>query len=103
MSKSFYTDYSKHMIRFYLSTTLESNDPPEFRSEADEKNWRSVKEIFDQLSEEQVFVLREMYFEFKEVGQRAFETSKTTGMKQKKIFDLMRNVERKVAQQRGLL
>ena len=99
MSKPYYSDYVRHALRFY---TRNLQRPP-FKSDADEKNWLSCSISFKSYSDTERDILVAVYGGYDTLADNVYEAAKKHGLNQNSIWDMMKEVERKIAKRRGLL
>ena len=99
MNRPFYSDYVRHTLRFY-SRNL---NKPSFKSEVDERNWSACANILKEYSDrdKDIFVL--VYGSFDTLSDNVYCAAKKYSMNQNIIWDMMKDVERKIARKRGLL
>lgn len=98
MSRSFYSDYVNHCLRFYAR-----HEKPEFHSEADKNNWAACKEALDTFTASERTMLIEIYSNGDTIPDNVYQISKEKEIKQDTIWKLINELERKVAKRRGLL
>lgn len=100
MSKSYYSDYAKHCLRFYVR-----HPNPRFHSMCDRRDWESAEGALHALSAEDRDFLMEVYrakggkFEdrAKEIAERMDYRPKN------RIWKTISRIERDVAKRRGLI
>lgn len=98
MSKTFYSEYVSHCIRFYAR-----HDAPTFRSKVDEENWRACDSAFRSFPEKDREMLIGIYRDRNTIPDNVYQAAKITGKDQNMIWKLISDLERKVAKRRGLL
>ena len=96
--RSFYSEYVNHCLRFYAR-----HQNPKFRTEADKRNWMACEEAFDTFSESDQGTLLYIYREGDTVPDNIYQLAKSKGVSQDSIWKLVNELERKVANRRGLL
>ena len=99
MNKPFYSDYVRHCLRFY-SRNLQQ---PRFKSEVDRNNWFACANIIIGYSDRDRDILTTVYGSFDTLSDNVYEVAKKYSMNQAIIWDMMKDVERKIARKRGLL
>ena len=99
MSRTYYTDYVRHMLRFYSR----NYDLHSFKSDVDKSNWLSCKSVLDTLSENDRDMLIQVYGGFDTLADEVFNTSREYKIDQNIIWDLMKKVENKIAHRRKLI
>ena len=100
MYRPFYSEYVKHALRFYSRNT---DKPTKFRSDADKANWLSCRGAMKHYSQVQQDMLISVYSGYDTLPDEVYNTSKRYQIDQGIIWDLMKEVERKVALIRGLI
>jgi hypothetical protein len=100
MSKPFYSEYVKHALRFYSRNLVK---PTVFKSEADKQNWLSCYSVIKSYPEDKKNILFAVYSGFDTLPDEVYKTAKAYCINQNIIWDLMKDVEHKVARRRGLI
>ena len=100
MSRCFYSEYVKHALRFYSRNI---DKPTRFRSNADKANWLSCYSAMKHYSPVQQDMLISVYSGYDTLPDEVYNTSKRYKIDQSIIWDLMKEIERKVALIRGLI
>ena len=100
MSRPFYSEYVKHALRFYSRNT---DKPIKFRSAADKANWLSCRGAIRYFPPMEQKILISVYSGFDTLPDEVYNASKKYNIDQNYIWDLMKDVERKVALNRGLI
>lgn len=99
MTKPFYCDYVRHCLRFYTRNLQLT----QFKSNADEYNWYACASVVDEYSNRDRDILVLVYGGYDTLSDNVYETAKKYSMNQNIIWDMMRDVERKIAKVRGLM
>ena len=99
MSRTFYTDYVRHALRFYSR----NYDLQTFKTDVDKSNWLSCKSVLDTLPEKDRDMLLQVYSGFDTLPDEVFNTSREYHIDQNIIWDLMKKVENKIAHRRKLI
>ena len=94
-----YTPYVRHCLRFY-SHYLHIK---EFRSEVDRLNWLACHKAIQEYSPKDKDILVCVYGERDTLGDNVYNVSKRYGVHQDVVWEMMREFERKVAVERGLV
>lgn len=97
--RPFYSDYVRHCLRFY-SRNLQQ---PRFKSEADRNNWFACANTLKSYSDTDRDILITVYSGYDTLADNVYETAKKYDINQNIIWDMMKDVERKIAGKRGLL
>ena len=100
MSRTFYSDYVKHALRFY---SRYPNRPEKFNSEADKANWTACDEVFKKLSILQSDILIDVYKGRDTLADEVYNASKKYNIDQNIIWDEMKSVEHAIAKRRKLI
>lgn len=95
----FYTDYARHCLRFYTRNLNASR----FKSEVDKRNWLACVSAFKAYSERDRNILVSVYSNFDTLADNVYEAAKKYNINQSLIWDMMKDIERKIAKKRGLL
>lgn len=99
MSRTYYTDYVRHALRFYTRNSIK----PRFKSDVDKANWVSCQSAFKKYSDKNVEILMSVYSGYDTLGDEVYNASKKYSIDQNKIWDMMKDIERKIAHRRGLI
>ena len=94
-----YTPYVRHAMRFY-SRYLHIT---EFRNETDKLNWQACHRAIQGYFLNEKDILVSVYGERDTLADNVYNVSKRYGVHQDVVWELMREFERKVAVERGLL
>ena len=99
MNKPFYSDYVRHCLRFYTRNPNLSR----FKTNVDRNNWKACAEVVKEYSDRDRDIIASVYGNFDTLSDNVYETAKKYGINQGIIWDMMKEVERKIARRRGLL
>ena len=97
MSRTFYSEYVNHCLRFY------ARHEPSFYSDADKKNWLACESALKDFSDNDREMLLTIYRGGDTIPNNVYQLAKSKGIKQDSIWKLIGELERKVAKRRGLL
>lgn len=97
-NKLFYSDYVKHMMRFYSR----SMDISVFKSSIDKFNWRICQSTLDKYPSHRDMLL-DIYSGYGTLEEEVNKASLKYKVEKKRIWDLMKKFERDLAINRGLL
>ena len=100
MSKPYYADYVKHALRFYSRNCSEK---PVFKSDADKNNWHACDSVFKGCDADMKEILLAVYSGYDTLPDEVYNASKKWHIDQNKIWDAMKELERKIAKRRGLI
>lgn len=100
MSKTFYTDYVRHSLRFY---TRNIDKPTKFKSDSDKANWLSCHGAIRNYSPKEQNILVSVYSGYDTLADEVYNASKQYKIDQNIIWDMMKDVEHRVARNRGLI
>ena len=98
MSKSFYSDYISHCLRFYCR-----NQQAVAMSACDKKNWLACDSVLRSLSDAENEIIFRVYLSRGSVNDALASISNSTGHSVDDLWKLVKNVERKIAEERGLV
>lgn len=98
MKKQCYTDYVKRALCFY-SRYL---DKSSFRNDVDKSNWFACHTVLNSYSERDRDILTYVYGAFDTVGDNVYTMANKYQIHQNIIWNMMYDLERKVAVERGL-
>lgn len=99
MSRTYYTDYVRHALRFYSRNTSR----PVFRSDVDKNNWLSCESVLNKYPTELRETLIEIYAGHDTLPDEVYLACKKRNIEQNHIWDTMKIVEQSIAHRRGLL
>ena len=99
MNRPFYSEYVRHCLRFY-SRNLELR---QFKSDIDKDNWLSCENVLKSYSERDRDIIVSVYGNFDTLADNVYEVAKKYSINQAIIWDMLKDVERKVAKRRRLL
>lgn len=98
MSRTFYSEYVNHCLRFYAR-----HENPKFRSDADKHNWKACDNALKSFSDNDREMLLYIYREGDTVPDNIYQLAKERNVSQDSLWKLVNEIERKVAKKRGLL
>ena len=99
MQKPFYTDYVRHALRFYSRNLTLSK----FKKDTDKSNWLACHHVVQLYDERDRDILVYVYGSYDTLADNVYEMSKKYSINQNIIWDMMKEFEREIAQERGLL
>ena len=99
MNRPFYTEYVRHMLRFY-TRNLSLTD---FKSEVDRTNWYACHDVLKIYSSRDTAILIYVYSSFDTLPDNVYNISNAHNIHQNIVWDMMKELERKLAIRRGLL
>lgn len=99
MNRPFYSEYVRHALRFYTRNLSQ----PRFKSEVDKNNWFACFSVIKSYPDIDRDILVAVYGDYDTLSDNVYETAKKYGINQAIIWDLMKDVERKIAKRRGLM
>lgn len=101
MSKPFYSDYVRHAMRFYSRNT--DGNMLHFISSADYSNWLSCRNALMHYSSMEREMFISIYGGDNTLSKNVYQASKNYKTDVNKIWDMMKEFERKIARERGLI
>ena len=99
MTRPFYSEYVRHALRFYTRNLQQ----PRFKSVADKNNWYACANVIKEYSDRDRDILVTVYGGFDTLADNVYEIAKKYSINQSIIWDMMKEVERKIAKRRGLM
>lgn len=99
MNKPFYSEYVRHCLRFYTRNLQLSR----FKTEVDRNNWNACAAVVKEYCDRDRDIIALVYGNFDTLSDNVYETAKKYNINQGIIWDMMKDVERKIAKKRGLL
>lgn len=99
MSRPFYSEYVRHCMRFYARNLTN----PTFKTHVDKMNWEACHAEIMCLSDKTKDILVTVYGGFDTLPDEVYNASRKYSMNQNIIWDMMKDFERAVAKQRGLI
>lgn len=100
MSRTYYTDYVRHALRFY---SRNCDKQPTFNTDVDKDNWMSCHSVLKNYNDTEKGMLVSVYSGYDTLPDEVYNTSKKYNIDQNIIWDLMKDVERKIARRRRLI
>ena len=98
LSKTFYTDYVRHMARFYFRSNLGLRQ--NFKSDVDAANWKSCHNAAKDFDKN---ILIRVYEPRDEIEENVKATAVFFNVSEKTLWDTVRRFEDMVARKRGLI
>ena len=98
LSKTFYTDYVRHMARFYFRSNLGLRQ--NFKSDVDAANWKSCHNAAKDFDKN---ILICVYEPRNEIEENVKATAVFFNVSEKTLWDTVRRFEEMVARKRGLI
>lgn len=99
-----YAEYVKHAMRFYARSRISaSSEQPRFKTEADAKNWNACHGIMNTYSDEERNVFLSLYSDLGSMPESIDKVSREYSMEPNRIWNLVNDLEKKVARRRGLI
>ena len=98
MTKPCYSDYIRHIMRFYSRYMNKKS----FKTEVDKVNWCACHTVVETYSDKDKDILIYIYGEFDTISDNVYAMANKYHIHQNIIWDMMKEFERKVAIERGL-
>lgn len=98
LSKTFYTDYVRHMARFYFRSNLGLRQ--NFKSDVDAANWKSCHNAAKDFDKNMLICV---YEPRSEIENNVKAASEMFGVPERRLWDTIRCFEEMVARKRGLI
>lgn len=99
MNRPFYSEYVRHCLRFYTRNLQLSR----FKSEVDKNNWFACANVIKGYLDTDQDILVAVYSGYDTLADNVYQTAKKYNIDQSIIWDMMKEVERKIAKRRGLM
>ena len=99
MNRPFYSEFVRHCLRFYTRNLQLT----QFKSRVDKENWLACANVVEKYLDRDRDILVAVYSGYDTLADNVYETAKKYNMDQAIIWDMMKEVERKIAKRRGLL
>ena len=99
MTRPFYSEYVRHMLRFYTRNLSCYH----FKSNVDLTNWNVCHEVLEPYSNRDKDILIYVYSNFDTLPDNVYNISIAHNIHQNIVWDLMKEFELKIAKKRGLL
>ena len=97
--KPFYSEYVRHALRFYTRNM----DVSTFKSEADKRNWQACASVIKTYSERDRDIIVAVFGNRDTLADNVYEAAKQRNINQGIIWDMLKELERKIAKRRGLI
>lgn len=99
MNKPFYSDYVRHALRFYSRNLSLAK----FKKGTDKSNWLACHHVIQTYSERDRDILVYVYGSYDTLADNVYEVSRKYSINQSIIWDMMKEFEREIAVERGLI
>lgn len=99
MNRPCYTEYVRHCLRFYSRNLGLTR----FRSDIDRQNWTACSDVIESYGDRDRDIIVMVYGEYDTLADNVYNVSKKLGINQYIIWDMMKDLERKIALKRGLI
>lgn len=99
MNRPYYSEYVRHCLRFYTRNLQTKH----FKTEVDKSNWLSCASVLKNYSDRDQDMITMVYSGYDTLGDNVYETANKYEINQSIIWDLMKEIERKIAHRRGLI
>lgn len=96
--RSYYSDFVTHCMKFYVRYP-----DPKFKSEAEKKNWYACQNALKDCSDTERDMIVAVYANGDTISDSVYQAAKKFKVKQDVIWNLLNDLERKVAKRRGLM
>lgn len=97
--RPFYAEYVNHCMRFYCRNTVK---PSSFKTEVDKKNWEACDTVMKVYTPEERDILISVYSMNDTMGDNVYNTAAKHDVCQDQVWNLITDIGRRVAKQRGL-
>ena len=104
MSRPFYSEYVRHALRYYTRNYNPSADKhPPFKSNVDKCNWMSCHSVIQKYPDREKNIIISVYGGLDTLADEVYGVSKRYSINQNEVWDLLKDVEKRVATRRGLI
>ena len=97
-----YSEYVRHCLRFYIAT-LEVGTAPKFKTAAEKANWTSCHEVVPNLEPRELEFVKELYSQGDTIPDKIYSLARDRKMPQAYFWNLLDDLEYKIAQKRGMI
>lgn len=102
--KPYYSEFVRHCLRYYIKTLDEGRGGcPVFRTPAERENWSACHYVLNGCSENIVDTICQIYRTGDTIPDNIYMIAKNRGGSQAPLWNLVSDIERKIAQKRGLI
>ena len=99
MSKPWYTDAVRHMLRFYCKNIV----TPYFKTKADEDNYLACQKVLRRYCKRECDIVQTVYGNNGSIFDNINIAAKHYHVNKNEIWALLQEIDKKIAQERGLL
>lgn len=99
MPKRFYADFVKHCLRYYCRYP----DITTHKNHVEETNWKACKSVLDTYNNNERMILMSFYTTDDDIKDVIARVSDKCKVEPKRVWAMLNNLERKVAERRGLI
>lgn len=100
--RRWYSECVRHFLAFYVST-LEVGTCPKFRTTSEKINWMACDAVVKTLDPQDQALVRELYRQGDTMADKIFQIAKDRKSSQGHLWNLVDDLEQKIAKERGLL
>lgn len=97
--RPFYSEYVRHCMRYYARNTIK----PRFNSDVDEHNWYACHRALERYSERDKDILISIFSRRDTLADNVYYVAKANDFDQNIVWDMVKDLERRIAKKRGLL
>ena len=102
--KFYYSEYVRHCLRYYVKTLDEGKGGhPIFKNDVDKANWVACQEVLKNYSLDDIETISYLYRPGDTIADKIYLLSKEKRVSQSVYWSLISNVERRIAEKRGLV
>lgn len=99
MSKTYYSEYARHCLRFYIR-----HPNPKFECVTDRKDWFAARDAVESLKDDEQEFINNIYTSYvNEISERVKNAADDMNFTLKKAWGTMCIAEKRVAKNRGLI
>lgn len=97
--RPFYSEYVRHCMRYYARNTIK----PRFNTDVDENNWYACHRALERYSERDKDILIGIFTLRDTLADNVYCLAKANDLDQNIVWDMVKDLERRIARKRGLL
>lgn len=98
MNKKYYTDYVRHMLRFYIRNRKQ----PRFSNAVDACDWLACDRVFEKCDNVSQDILSAVFTSNDELASTVYQVAREFNTNQGTVWDLLKVVERQIAVERNI-
>jgi hypothetical protein len=101
MSKTYYSEYINHILRFYIRHQNDKN--LRFKTYAEKDNFISAQKVVSKLSNDEQKYINDIYMQGDTLADNIYKTSEKMNIEQFKLWTIVSKVSNQIAKERNLI